>query len=166
MTNEETRVANKIAKDISNLTLDIEQIGLYVGRMPNVILKRLEIITEVAREEKEDLQFTIDNDWRQVYNRTMNETTIENKCNILAELWMDYRDDVNFTDFISYADLGLPLAYAISNEIVKITPQSERFIVEAFDLLVASMGLEDTGFETLDDIFMEGDIEPLDDPNA
>jgi stage III sporulation protein SpoIIIAA len=64
MTNEETRVANKIAKDISNLTLDIEQIGLYVGRMPNVILKRLEIITEVAREEKEDLQFTIDNDWR------------------------------------------------------------------------------------------------------
>lgn len=95
----------------------------------------------------------------------MNETTIENKCNILSELWMDYRDDVNFDDFISYADLGLPLAYAISNEIVKITPQSERFIVEAFDLLVASMGLEDTGFETLDDIFMEGDIEPLDDPN-
>jgi hypothetical protein len=96
----------------------------------------------------------------------MNETTIDNKCNILAELWMDYRDDVNFEDFISYADLGLPLAYAISNEIIKITPQAERFIVEAFDLLVASMGLEDTGFETLDDIFMEGDIEPLDDPNA
>ena len=94
----------------------------------------------------------------------MNETTIENKCNILSELWMDYRDDVNFEDFISYADLGLPLAYAISNEIVKITPQSERFIVEGFDLLVSSMGLEDTGFETLDDIFMEGDIEPLDDP--
>lgn len=96
----------------------------------------------------------------------MNETTIENKCNILSELWMDYREDVNFEDFISYADLGLPLAYAISNEIVKLTPQAERFIVEAFDLLVASMGLEDTGFETLDDIFMEGDIDPLDDPNA
>lgn len=77
---------------------------------------------------------------------------------------MDYRDDENFQDFISYCDLGLPLAYAISNEIVKITPQSERFIVEGFDLLVSSMGLEDTGFETLDDIFMEGDIEPLDDP--
>ena len=96
----------------------------------------------------------------------MNETTIENKCNILSELWMDYREDVNFEDFISYADLGLPLAYAISNEIVKLTPQAERFVVEAFDLLVASMGLEDTGFETLDDIFMEGDIDPLDDPNA
>jgi hypothetical protein len=94
----------------------------------------------------------------------MNETTIDNKCNILAELWMDYRDDVNFDDFINYADLGLPLAYAISNEIVKLTPQAEKFITEAFDLLVASMGLEDTGFETLDDIFMEGDLEAFEDP--
>jgi hypothetical protein len=83
----------------------------------------------------------------------MNETTIENKCSILAELWMDYRDDEEFKDFISYADLGLPLAYAIDNEIVKLSPQAEKFITEAFDLLVSSMGLEDTGFDTLEDIF-------------
>lgn len=164
MTNDENKVADKIGKLVSDLTLDIEQVGLYIGRQPNVILNRLEIITETAREEKEDLHLTIDNDWRQVYNRTMNETTIDNKCNILAELWMDYRDDVNFDDFINYADLGLPLAYAISNEIVKLTPQAEKFITEAFDLLVASMGLEDTGFETLDDIFMEGDLEAFEDP--
>ena len=100
-----------------------------------------------------------------MYNRTMNETTIENKCSILAELWMDYRDDVNFADFISYADLGLPLAYAVDNDIIKLSPQAEKFVVEAFDLLVSSMGLEDTGFETLDDIFMEGDTEAFEDPN-
>ena len=91
----------------------------------------------------------------------MNETTIDNKCNILAELWMEYRDDVNFADFISYADLALPLAYSVSNDLIKINPSIERFIVEAFDLLVSSMGLEDTGFETLDDIFLEGDMEPF-----
>jgi hypothetical protein len=91
----------------------------------------------------------------------MNETTIENKCSILSELWMDYRDDVNFADFISYADLGLPLAYAIDNEIVKLTPNAEKFITEAFDLLVTSMGLEDTGFEVLDDIFLMGDVDGL-----
>ena len=101
-----------------------------------------------------------------MYNRTMNETTIENKCSILSELWMDYRDDVNFDDFISYADLGLPLAYAIDNEIVKLTPNAEKFITEAFDLLVTSMGLEDTGFETLDDIFMETDFNQIEDPDV
>ena len=165
MTNEESNVANRIGKLVSDLTLDIEQVGIYIGRQPNVILNRLEIITETAREEKDDLPIAIDNQWRQVYNRTMNETTIENKCSILAELWMDYRDDVNFQDFISYADLGLPLAYAVDNDIIKLSPQAEKFVVEAFDLLVSSMGLEDTGFETLDDIFMEGDTEAFEDPN-
>ncbi len=54
------------------------------------------------------------------YNRTM-ETTLDNKLSILSQLWLDYRDDEEFTDFIEYNDLGLPLAYAISNDIVKIT---------------------------------------------
>ena len=95
----------------------------------------------------------------------MNETTIDNKCSILAELWMEYRDDENFQDFINYADLGLPLAYAIDSKIVSLTPEAEKFITEAFDILVASMGLEDVGFETLDDIFLEGDIEAFGDSN-
>lgn len=93
----------------------------------------------------------------------MNETTIDNKCSILSELWMEYRDDVNFADFISYADLALPLAYSVSNDLIKINPNIERFIVEAFDLLVTSMGLEDTGFETLDDIFIETDFNEIQD---
>jgi hypothetical protein len=63
MTNEESSVANRISKLVSDLTLDIEQVGIYIGRQPNVILNRLEIIAEVAREEKEDLPITIDNEW-------------------------------------------------------------------------------------------------------
>jgi hypothetical protein len=64
MTNEESNVANRIGKLVSDLTLDIEQVGLYIGRQPNVILNRLEIITETAREEKDDLPIAIDNEWR------------------------------------------------------------------------------------------------------
>jgi hypothetical protein len=64
MTNEESNVANRISKLVSDLTLDIEQVGLYIGRQPNVILNRLEIITETAREEKDDLPIAIDNEWR------------------------------------------------------------------------------------------------------
>ena len=64
MINEESNVANRIGKLVSDLTLDIEQVGLYIGRQPNVILNRLEIITETAREEKDDLPIAIDNEWR------------------------------------------------------------------------------------------------------
>jgi hypothetical protein len=35
--------------------------------------------------------------------------TFDNKISILAELWMNYRDDEELQDFIEYNDLGLPL---------------------------------------------------------
>jgi len=87
------------------------------------------------------------------------ETTLDNKLSILSQLWLDYRDDAEFTDFIEYNDLGLPLAYAISNDIVKITPTAERFIAETFDLLLAALDVEDEGFETLEDVLEAGSQE-------
>lgn len=79
------------------------------------------------------------------------------RCSILADLWLNYRDDDEFVDFIEYADLGLPLAYAISNAIVEETPIAQKFINETFDLLITAMNIQDTGFETLDDIFSMSD---------
>jgi hypothetical protein len=65
---------------------------------------------------------------------------------------MDYRGDVEFQDFIEYNDLGLPLAYAISEGIVEKTEIASNFINEAFDILLAALGVEDTGFESLEDM--------------
>tara|TARA_R110000868_G_scaffold182455_1_gene423470 strand:+ start:285 stop:500 length:216 start_codon:yes stop_codon:yes gene_type:complete len=66
---------------------------------------------------------------------------------------MNYRGDAEFEDFTEYNDLGLPLAYAIANNIVKDTPMSNQFINETFDLLLAGLGIsEDEGYDTLDDI--------------
>lgn len=79
-------------------------------------------------------------------------TQYADKVAILAELWMNYKGDPEFADFIEYNDLGLPLAYAINNEIVKSTPLSEKFVSETFDLLLAGLEVEDVGFEVLDDI--------------
>ena len=80
------------------------------------------------------------------------ETSFDNKCAILAEIFINYKDDAEFDDFREYNDLGLPLAYAISNGIVKTTPQAEKFVGETFDLLLAGLDLEDTGFETIEDL--------------
>jgi hypothetical protein len=86
----------------------------------------------------------------------MNETTYDNKCAILSQVWLDFRDDENFAQFMSYGDLGLPLAYAIDAGIIGNTPEAETLVVEVFDLLLGILGVEeDTGFDTLDDILFE-----------
>jgi hypothetical protein len=82
----------------------------------------------------------------------MSTTTYDNKCIILADLWLNYRNDEEFADFIEYNDMGLPIAYAIAEGIVKSTELATKFVEETFDLLLAGVGIEDTGFESLDDI--------------
>lgn len=81
------------------------------------------------------------------------ETTFENKCQILAELWLNYREDEEFQDFVSYNDLGLPLAYAVAYHIIEESPMATQFINETFRLLLSGLGVEeDLGFEVFEDV--------------
>lgn len=82
----------------------------------------------------------------------MEQTTFMNRARILAELWMDYRDDEEFKDFIEYNDLGLPLSYAIAEGIVERTDLASGFVNEAFDILLSALGVDDTGFDNLNDL--------------
>ena len=79
-------------------------------------------------------------------------TSYTDKCQILAELWLSYRDDPDFEDFLEYNDLGLPIAYAIANNIVKSSDTAQKFVEETFDLLLASLEVEDDGWENLDQL--------------
>jgi hypothetical protein len=81
-----------------------------------------------------------------------NSTDFNNKCLILADLWLNYRHDEEFKDFVEYNDLGLPLSYAVANNVVGTTKLTEQMIEETWDLLLAGLGIEDDGFETLDDL--------------
>jgi len=79
-------------------------------------------------------------------------TSLKNKISILAELWMDYRNDENLQDFVEYNDIGLPLAYFVHTEIVDLSPRAEIYMDETFELLLKSLELKDVGFESLDSI--------------
>jgi hypothetical protein len=79
-------------------------------------------------------------------------TSFINKTTILSELWMNYRDDDELEDFISYNDLGLPLAYLLMNEIVLPTEESEVYINETFELLLAALDIPDKEWESLDEM--------------
>jgi|LakMenEpi02Jun12_1017388.scaffolds.fasta_scaffold00987_5 hypothetical protein len=82
------------------------------------------------------------------------KTTFSNKCAILADVWMDYRDDEQFEDYVEFNDLGLPLAYCAYTELIAIDEDSPagEIIDESFSILLTGIGLNDTGFEDLDQI--------------
>jgi hypothetical protein len=82
-------------------------------------------------------------------------TTYKNKCDILGQLWQDYRDETDFEDFVQYNDLGLPLAYLISQEIVKSSPQAEIYVNETFELFLMALEADmDEDYESLEDLLV------------
>lgn len=79
------------------------------------------------------------------------DTTFMDKCVILSDLWMGYRTDEEFKDFIEYADLALPLAYMISNEIVSSTDTARQLVEEAWRIFLGGLNIpNDIGFESLE----------------
>ena len=88
-------------------------------------------------------------------------TPFSNRAAILAELWMNFRSDTNFRDFIEYNDLGLPLAYAIAENVVAVSDKAKLFIEETFDVLLAGLEIEDVGFEILNDVLAYAEKDEL-----
>jgi hypothetical protein len=82
----------------------------------------------------------------------MAETTFSKKVEILADLWITYSNDPEFEDFFEYNDLGLPLAYALDNDIVVANENTNKFIEETFALFLGGLEQEDTGYESLNDL--------------
>jgi myo-inositol-hexaphosphate 3-phosphohydrolase len=50
----EEKVLDKISRLINDLTLDLEQLGIYFGRTNGTTYRRLMTIAESAKYEKED----------------------------------------------------------------------------------------------------------------
>ena len=80
------------------------------------------------------------------------ETAFSAKCKILAEIWIDHRDDADFEYFVQYNDLGLPLAYSLVNKMFVETQIVKELIDETFDLFLATMGVDDLGYKTFDEV--------------
>jgi hypothetical protein len=55
-------------------------------------------------------------------------------------------------DFFVYNDLGLPLAFAFAEGIINHTPTLEQYVNETFALFLEGLDVEDTGFESLEDL--------------
>jgi hypothetical protein len=79
-------------------------------------------------------------------------TTFENKTIILSELWLNYRDDEGFRDFIEYNDLALPFAFAISEGLIATQESMVKFIEDAWEILLSTLNIDDADYSKLDDL--------------
>jgi hypothetical protein len=79
-------------------------------------------------------------------------TDFSNQVIILADLYANYKDDKGFADFVEFNDLGLPLAYFANEGLATLSEDAMRYVAETFELFVGSLGIEDTGFTTLDEM--------------
>jgi hypothetical protein len=80
-------------------------------------------------------------------------TSFEDVCLILAQIWVDHKDNKAFADFIEYNDLGLPLAFLIDSELVTPTEVAKGYVEETWDILLKSLEIDkDSGFNSLDDL--------------
>lgn len=79
-------------------------------------------------------------------------TNFEDKALILGQLWINYKTDDEWSDFMEYNDLGLPLAFAFAEGIVNHTVTLEQYINETWDLFLEGLDVEDVGFESIEDL--------------
>jgi hypothetical protein len=79
-------------------------------------------------------------------------TELASKCDILNDIWINHSENEWLEDFIEINDLGLPMAYFISNGIVEATPLAIEIIDVTFADLLELLDVEDVGFTSLSDI--------------
>lgn len=85
-------------------------------------------------------------------------TLFADKCGILGQFWIDFRDDEDLKDFTEYNDVGLPLAYFIAEGLVKETPLSETYIDETFEMFLKAMNVTEEEIGEADNLTQILDI--------
>jgi len=72
----------------------------------------------------------------------------ENRAGILAELWIQYRDDKGFKPFMEYNDLGLPLAYLFMEGLTSgLSDTGVMYVNETFDLFMSTLEISEEDLE-------------------
>jgi hypothetical protein len=74
------------------------------------------------------------------------------KTGILAQFWIEFRDDEQLKDFIEYNDIGLPLAYFLAEGMVQPTPLAEQYVEETFSLFLSALEVTEEEVSGIDNL--------------
>lgn len=90
----------------------------------------------------------------------MNKTLFSEKCQILGDLWLYYREDAErnelWEEFFFVNDVALPLSYMITANLAIVSGdgEAEKLIDETWTMLCEYLGVDPEGWYTsLMDIF-------------
>lgn len=89
----------------------------------------------------------------------MSKITFSNKCRILGDFWLDYREDAskdeNWQQFFDYADMGLPLAFLVDRGYAEnVSDIGTEVIDETWIVFCDMCGVDsDQDYLTIADIF-------------
>jgi hypothetical protein len=79
-------------------------------------------------------------------------TSFSNKCEILADIWLNHREDPDLQDFIEDNDIGIPLGYILSEKLAEPVAESVKYIEQTFSLLLTKLELDDLGWNYFDEM--------------
>jgi hypothetical protein len=75
------------------------------------------------------------------------------KTGILAQLWIDFRDDDNFKAFMDYNDIGVPMAYYVAEGLVNgLTDLGEQYVEESIEMMFKLLDITEAEVEELHEI--------------
>jgi hypothetical protein len=75
------------------------------------------------------------------------------KTGILGQLWIDFRDDENFSAFMDYNDIGVPMAYYVAEGLVNgLTDLGKQYVEESIDMMFKLLEITEAEVEELDEI--------------
>jgi hypothetical protein len=74
------------------------------------------------------------------------------KAGIVGQLWIEFRNDEDFSVFMEYNDLGCPMAYMVAEGLIKeLSPVGEEMINETFNMFLALLEITEEELSVLDD---------------
>lgn len=159
----EEKACKQIADVVSDLRLDTRLVGTYLGQSePVEILNRIVVMVDGMYESREQLRRRLGEEPADIPVMDLIDESLPSdgsptsfmvRCNILSELWTGYSDTEEFENFFAINDIGLPLAFMISEGYAAGTDKAKDSINETWEALLEKEGLEDIGFFELVDIF-------------
>jgi len=82
------------------------------------------------------------------------------KTGLLGQLWIDYREDENFSLFMEYNDIGLPLSYVVAEGLVpELTKLGEDYVDETLEMFFKLLEISEQEVELLDKINLDSVLE-------
>jgi hypothetical protein len=75
------------------------------------------------------------------------------KTGVLAQLWIDFREDEDFSAFMDYNDIGVPMAYYVAEGLVNgLTTLGEQYVEESIDMMLKLLDITEAEVDELDEI--------------